>query len=333
MGAGASAGLAEGIRGASVAELRSALEVLSDQERAKLRLAMAACEENGAPASLPALDSIHGLRDATRAGAGVYWDFASNQARYGRKWHEHAPDDVREQLARDCNDAELQACRDATGIDRVAPAAEGEAPEVLIIIGPSGAGKSMVLPKAAEMFGVDLSKFAHVDGDDMRSCHTAWKEHIVNDTANGYLDAYDIYVANKGNKDLKKKYSKECLKQRKNVIFPWTNIEQAALDLIKEMGYKVYILGLVISRAESDCRQKNRAEMNGRWADTPEKKWLVTMDHLSQLCDPTHSEKVLVFESTDVLNMQLVYTRGISGVEDQDSLAGTIERLKADNDI
>merc|ERR1712050_189062 len=178
------------------------------------------------------------------------------------------------------------------------------------------------------MFGLDLSKFAHVDGDDMRSCHTAWKTIVAEDLVNGYLDAYDIYISNKGNKDLKKKYSKECLKARKNVIFPWTNIEQAALDLIKEMGYKVYILGLLISCAESDCRQKNRAEMNGRWADTPEKKWLVTVEHMSTLCQPEHSAKVLVFESTDVLNMRLVHTRWIDSLEDAADLENTINKLK-----
>merc|ERR1719454_1057294 len=117
----------------------------------------------------------------------------------------------------------------------------------------------MVLPKAAAMFGVNLAEFANVDGDDMRSAHTAWKTLVAEEPKNGYFDAYDIYITNKGNKDLKKKYSKECLKAKKNVIFPWTSIEQAALDLIKEMGYDVYMLGLLISCAESDCRQKNRA--------------------------------------------------------------------------
>merc|ERR1711879_926706 len=117
---------------------------------------------------------------------------------------------------------------------------------------------------------------------------------------------------------------------RKNVVFPWTNIEQAALDLIKENGYTVYVLGLLISCAESDCRQKNRAEINGRWAETPEKKWSVTMDHLLTMCQPSNSDKVLVFESTDVLNMRLVHSRGVPGSEVQDDLEKTIERLRAD---
>lgn len=291
-------------------------------------------EASGASSSAavgsPNLEGIAGLRDATRAGAGVYWDFATGQAKRGRTWHDHAPAEMREQLCRDCTEEELKACRDAIGIDTVQPAPEGSSPEVLIIIGPSGAGKSMALPKAAEMFGLDLSKFAHVDGDDMRSCHTAWNAFVVEDSVNGYLDAYDIYITNNGNKDLKKKYSKECLKARKHIIFPWTNIEQAALDLIKEIGYIVYVLGLLISCAESDCRQKNRAETNGRWADTPGKKWLVTMEHLSTMCEASNSHKVLVFESTDPTNMRLVKARGISAMDDPNDLEATIEKLKAD---
>lgn len=276
------------------------------------------------------LENIHGLRDATRAGAGVYWDFASGRAKVGRVWQQECPAKLRAELMRDCTEEELQACREATGIDRVQAASSGDTPICLVIIGPSGAGKSMALKKAAELFQIDLSKFAHVDGDDMRSCHKAWKECIVDDQSTGYLDAYDIYISNKTNKDLKKRYSKECLKARQNVIFPWTNIEEAALELMKEQGYRIYVLGLLISCAESDCRQKNRAETNGRWADTPAKKWLVTVEHLAKMCEPSSSEKALVYDSTDVLNMRLVYSRGISGVDDPADLSATIEKLKTD---
>ncbi|CAK0833040.1 unnamed protein product [Prorocentrum cordatum] len=143
------------------------------------------------------LAGVRSLRDAARAGAGVYWDFAASAARRGRSWQERAPEEVRLELSRDCTEEELQACRAECRIDEVGPAPDGVSPEVLIIIGPSGAGKSMALPKAAELFGLDLSGFAHVDGDDMRSCHGAWKALVVGDEENGYLDAYDIYVSNK----------------------------------------------------------------------------------------------------------------------------------------
>ena len=276
------------------------------------------------------LQKIRNLRDATKAGAGIYWDFPSGRPRRGRTWYDHAPENVRVELCRNCNAEELQSCREVSGIDRVESAPAGTRPKVLIIIGPSGAGKSLALPLAAKKFKIDMSTFAQVDGDDMRSCHSGWKTHVTENTKIGYFDAYDIYITNKANKDLKKTLSKECLRGRKHVVFPWTNIEQAALDVIRDMDYEVYVLGMLISCAESDCRQKNRAETNGRWAGTPAKKWLETIEHLQKMCQPTISHRVLVYDSTDVLNMQLVHARDVPGVADLGALEGAIERLRSD---
>eukprot|EP00931_Biecheleriopsis_adriatica_P096646 TRINITY_DN702_c0_g1_i1.p1 TRINITY_DN702_c0_g1~~TRINITY_DN702_c0_g1_i1.p1 ORF type:complete len:709 (-),score=147.55 TRINITY_DN702_c0_g1_i1:75-2144(-) len=280
-----------------------------------------------------ALDSIADLRDATRAGAGYYFDFASGKAKPGRKWHKNAPESVRAELCRDISQEERKLCCEVSRIDKVQPVAEGSSPVVLIIIGPSGAGKSMVLPKAAKFFGLDLNDFAEVDGDSMRGCHGGWKTHVVDDMANGYFDAYDIYITNKTNKGLKLHYLQETLNARKNVIYPDTHVKKEDLALMKEKGYKVYTLGLLISCCESDCRQKNRAETNGRWSGTPMEKWEVTVKDVVKMCAENNSDKALVYESTDVLNPRLVYARGLAGVQEQDDLQATVDRLKIDGDL
>ena len=43
------------------------------------------------------------------------------------------------------------------------------------------------------------------------------------------------------------------------------------------LGYRICAVGLAISLAESDARQRQRAEETGRWGTAEEEKWLVTM--------------------------------------------------------
>ncbi|CAJ1397122.1 unnamed protein product [Effrenium voratum] len=272
------------------------------------------------------LSAIRSLRGAVRCGPGVRWDFATRQALPGRVWHPEFPDAAA--LSRDMSEDELRAVRQAARLDAVPAVEAPERPAVLVIIGPSGAGKTMIAPLAAEKFGLDFDCFAEVDGDQMRGCHNVWRQHVVEDHENGYFDAYEVYTSNKKNKGLKVQYLTELLKARKNVIYPDTHVKDEDLALMKEQGYQIYTLALLISRAESDCRQRNRAEETGRWSGTPMKKWLATMADVLKMCDV--ADQVLAYDSTDVLSPRLVLARGLPGVVSLDELRPSVEALKAD---
>lgn len=266
MGLDASRSLKAAVESSCVEELEEALATCTEADRVRLA---AVVNASGADGSLA---GVANLRDAVRRGGDAYWDFASSQAkRASRTWHDHLPMDLHGEVTRDLTEEELHQIRTAAAIDQVRPVATCDQPRAIICMGPAAAGKTTALPKAAALFGLDLKDFVHIDGDDIREAHGGWKA-TTGDQANGYKDVYDIFVKNKKTKDMKNFLAKKAIMSRKNVVFGWTSIEKEALQMLKDQQYCVYVLGLLISLAESNARQLNRAQVNGRWASWPEEK-------------------------------------------------------------
>ncbi|CAK9102674.1 unnamed protein product [Durusdinium trenchii] len=269
------------------------------------------------------LSALRCLRSTLRCGPGIRWDFETQTAQPGRRWSK-APAWLATELVKDMSPEELKEIREVARMDCVS---SSEAPKILCLIGPSAAGKSKMMPLAAEYFELDLKNFAEVDGDQMRGCHHAWKKYVVEEQEHGYFDAYDIYITNKHNKGLKVKFLKELLQAKKNIIYGDTHVTDEDFELMKAQGYAIYTFGMLISCADSDCRQKNRAEANGRWAGTAQKKWLATMEDVLSMC--RKADKAVAFDNTELLTPRRVYARGLN-CPDQDELQETFDKLRAD---
>eukprot|EP00429_Kryptoperidinium_foliaceum_P102973 CAMPEP_0176256110 /NCGR_PEP_ID=MMETSP0121_2-20121125/37377_1 /TAXON_ID=160619 /ORGANISM="Kryptoperidinium foliaceum, Strain CCMP 1326" /LENGTH=326 /DNA_ID=CAMNT_0017595937 /DNA_START=35 /DNA_END=1015 /DNA_ORIENTATION=+ len=278
------------------------------------------------------LSAIQNMRQAVdSAGANVYWDFKAQHARPGRIWQDHVPDEWRSELERDYTPEEMQAARDLTGIDKATPVPDDVRPRCVFLLGPPGAGKSTCLPRAAVVLNVTLDNSVTIDGDDLRSCHAAWVKRIDSDPVNGYSDSFQVFKKAqrrwRGEFDtLKIQLTTEAQKQRKNVIICDTKANKQVLENFRSMNYEVIVIGLLISQKESDARNRNRGQEIGRFGDASPKAWHVCMDALKWLTQPEHSDRVVVFDTTDLSNPKVVFSR----THDRSAMEQALDRYAAE---
>jgi len=266
-------------------------------------------------ATMRRLGSIRSMPEAVRSsGAGVYWDFKADRAMPGRIWQDHVPKEWRDDLERDYTPEEMQNARDLTGIDQATPVPPGGRPRCILLLGPPGAGKSSCMPKAAAILNLTLENFATVDGDDLRSCHLAWKKRIDEEDVYGYADCFQVFKKAqqkwRGKHDtLKIELTTEAQRDKKNVVVCDTKINKHVLDNFRSQNYEVIVVGLVVSQHESDMRNKNRGQQIGRFGDSSPTAWNVCMDALRFLTQPDQSERVVVFDTTDLSNPTVIFSR------------------------
>eukprot|EP01065_Artemidia_motanka_P037337 TRINITY_DN4575_c0_g1_i1.p1 TRINITY_DN4575_c0_g1~~TRINITY_DN4575_c0_g1_i1.p1 ORF type:complete len:711 (+),score=164.74 TRINITY_DN4575_c0_g1_i1:238-2133(+) len=261
---------------------------------------------------LDGLSRIDGMHAAVGHPSGnLFWDFSTKRCLPGRVWKDKAPDHVKEKIARDFTESESTAAAAAIRLDTAPSVPDPIHPRALILIGPAAAGKSMILHKVEDIMGLDLGTYVEIDGDELRLCHGGWTE-VLSDLTTGYKDAYDYLKP--FSKKLKVNFLRRAMKGRKNLLLPTTGSQPKKLvdeyRMLKKAGYKVDMIGLIVSYKEARARGLNRAHENGRhFGDASHTKWEDAMRAIKYLSHPARTDWCIVFDNEDFNNPQPIYTR------------------------
>eukprot|EP00656_Telonema_subtile_P005186 TRINITY_DN12357_c0_g1_i1.p1 TRINITY_DN12357_c0_g1~~TRINITY_DN12357_c0_g1_i1.p1 ORF type:complete len:351 (-),score=90.18 TRINITY_DN12357_c0_g1_i1:141-1193(-) len=256
------------------------------------------------------------------AADGVQWDFQNNQALPGRIWEEATPPELRPLVSRDLTPKELRAARKACNVN--APR-DLERPRVLIVLGVAAAGKSTIVPQVEKLLDIKLEDYVAVEGDALREAHCGWQEAISEDSSRGYKDMFDKYLK-KHTKNLKNDLLREALNNRQNVLWPMVGKDTTAtmvlVKTMKEHGFAVDLVGLVVGHKEACARSVNRAHQIGRWNWSGLDAWDDTYKTLTTLSDPaTGVDRVLVFDNHNFGQIKLLYARTSTIASLQEAIA------------
>ena len=251
-------------------------------------------------------------RSADQGKPGVFWDPKTQRAQPGRLWVplDRMPPLARAELIRPYTAAEVSECRRVTQIDRVEAVPAGKPPQLLVVIGPAGAGKSTGLPRAAKQMNLDLDTFVSVDGDDLRSVHGGWREHIEQRQMTGYIGALNEIKQASWAK-YKDEIKIEAIQSRKNLMFSCAKGSKmdGFTQLRQFADYEVNIFGLMVDFRVSSLREKNRTQVNGRSSNYTRKEWLATMGDIQKLCQEGSCKQALVIDNSDFSQPRVVYSR------------------------
>eukprot|EP01059_Diplonema_ambulator_P019603 TRINITY_DN331_c1_g1_i1.p1 TRINITY_DN331_c1_g1~~TRINITY_DN331_c1_g1_i1.p1 ORF type:complete len:346 (+),score=78.16 TRINITY_DN331_c1_g1_i1:100-1038(+) len=263
-------------------------------------------------ALLAGLSSINGLHACVNHPCGnIYWDFKTKKCLPGRVWQDKMPEEVRKKVDRDFTPEEVKEIEDAIHLHSAPTQPMDIDPRAIFVIGPAAAGKSAVRPKTEEMLQIKLDDYVEIDGDEFRNKHDGWMSVLNNDKTMGYREALNVLLPYTRN--LKKKFLKTAMANRRNIILPSTgsNLEKLKKEVedVRAQGYRVDVIGLVVSYKEARARALNRAHENGRWNDGTWKKWESAMEAILYFMDPSRSDMCIIFDNQDFLNPQTIYTR------------------------
>jgi predicted kinase len=221
------------------------------------------------------------------------------------------PSDVKAAITRPYTAAELKNVRDIAGIDRVMTVPQDQRPKLLMVIGPAGAGKSSCLRKACDMMNLDLETFVQIDGDEFRTAHGGYNEHIKQNLAVGYQGAFKYVQANSTWENLKHELKTEAVQKRKNLC--WGACSASKLKHVRKLpnfqDYDIYVLGLMVDWEEIYDRGHNRSELIGRGHKPNIKNWECALRDIVKLCDETMSKGCMVIENTDFAHPRVIYSR------------------------
>ena len=199
------------------------------------------------------------------------------------------PEDVRVKIDRDFTEDEVREIEDAIHMYSAQSQPEQVDPRALFVIGPAAAGKSAVRMKTEEMLQINLADYVEIDGDEFRDKHKGWMDVLESNPTQGYKDALSILLPY--TRSLKKKVLEYAMSNRKNILLPSTgsNFEKLLkeVEAVRARGYRVDVIGLVVSYHETRARALNRAHVNGRWNVVTWKKWEAAMHAVTYFMDPT----------------------------------------------
>eukprot|EP01062_Namystynia_karyoxenos_P013891 TRINITY_DN14994_c0_g1_i1.p1 TRINITY_DN14994_c0_g1~~TRINITY_DN14994_c0_g1_i1.p1 ORF type:complete len:440 (+),score=110.02 TRINITY_DN14994_c0_g1_i1:76-1395(+) len=261
---------------------------------------------------LEGLSSITGLYDCVDHPCGnIYWDFKTRRCLPGRVWQDTMPQGVRAKVDRDFTQKEVEEIEHAINLHSAPSNDPGVEPRALFVVGPAAAGKSAVREKTEDMLQISLSDYVEIDGDEFREKHAGWMEVLKGDRTTGYKDALNVLL--KYTRALKKRVLSQAIAARKNILLPSTasNFEklQAEVQSVREKGYRVDAIGLVVSYREARARGLNRAHENGRWNDTTTAKWDAAMRGILWIMEPENSDWCIVFDNQDFCNPTTIFSR------------------------
>ena len=218
----------------------------------------------------------------------IYWDFQTQMCLPGRIWEDTMPPEVRSKVDRDFLDDEVAKIEEAIHLHSAVSNEEGMQPRALFLIGPAAAGKSAVRRRTEEMLQIVLDDYVEIDGDEFREQHMGWMEVLKGDMTTGYKDALNVLL--RYTRVLKKRILATAMEQRKNILLPSTGsnfqklIDEA--EKVRQAGYRVDVVGLVVSHNETRARALNRAHTNGRWNVVTKEKWESAMKAIVHFADP-----------------------------------------------
>eukprot|EP00755_Sulcionema_specki_P014347 Sspe_Gene.56412::Locus_31034_Transcript_2_3_Confidence_0.333_Length_1554::g.56412::m.56412 len=261
---------------------------------------------------LEGLSCIQGLHACVQHPCGnIYWDFKSERCLPGRVWQDTMPPEVREKVDRDFTPEEVQTIEDTIHLHSAPSNPDDIPPRAIFVIGPAAAGKSAVRHKTEDILQIKLEDYVEVDGDEFRKAHKGWIGVLNGDPTTGYRDALNILLPY--TRKLKKRILSDAMSQRKNIILPSTgsNFEKLVkeVDSVRAQGYRVDVIGLVVSYTEARARALNRAHENGRWNDGTWEKWEAAMHAIKHFMDPSRSDWCIVFDNEDFTKPSTIYTR------------------------
>ena len=220
--------------------------------------------------------------------ANIYWDFKTKRCLPGRVWQDTMPEDVRKKVDRDFDELEIHEIEEAIHFRSAPSMTEDIDPRAIFVIGPAAAGKSAVRPQTESMLQINLDDYVEIDGDEFRNKHKGWMS-VLSDRTTGYKDALNILLPY--TRKLKKRLHAECIAARKNIVLPSTASNFAKLqrevEEVRKHGYRIDVIGLVVSYKEARARALNRAHENGRWNDGTWEKWEASMRAIQYFMDPT----------------------------------------------
>eukprot|EP01061_Rhynchopus_euleeides_P016039 TRINITY_DN27209_c3_g1_i1.p2 TRINITY_DN27209_c3_g1~~TRINITY_DN27209_c3_g1_i1.p2 ORF type:complete len:506 (+),score=179.19 TRINITY_DN27209_c3_g1_i1:326-1843(+) len=241
----------------------------------------------------------------------IYWDFKTQQCLPGRVWEDTMPDDIRAKVDRDFTPDEVALIEEAIHLNSAQSQPEQVDPRALFVIGPAAAGKSAVRVKTEDMLQINLADYVEIDGDEFREKHHGWMEVLNSDPTTGYREALNVLLPY--TRSLKKRFLEQAIQNRKNIMLPSTgsNFEKLLkeVEAVRARGYRVDVIGLVVSYHETRARAVNRAHVNGRWNVVTWKKWEAAMHAITYFMDPTVSDWCIVFDNHDFTNPTTIYTR------------------------
>eukprot|EP00659_Diplonema_papillatum_P010692 gene10692-16449_t len=238
---------------------------------------------------LEGLSEINDLHACVNHPCGnIYWDFKTKKCLPGRVWKKDMPETVKQKIDRDFTPAEVEKIEATIRLHSAPPQPSDVSPRAIVIIGPAAAGKSAVSSRTEDMLQISLNDYVEIDGDEFRSCHFGWMSVLKGDKTTGYHDALNILL--KYTRKLKKRVLEEALTNRKNIILPTTgsNFEKLSKEVeeVRARGYRIDVIGLVVSYKEARARALNRAHENGRWNDGGWNKWESAMRAITYFMDP-----------------------------------------------
>eukprot|EP01065_Artemidia_motanka_P035725 TRINITY_DN4361_c0_g2_i1.p1 TRINITY_DN4361_c0_g2~~TRINITY_DN4361_c0_g2_i1.p1 ORF type:complete len:473 (+),score=35.21 TRINITY_DN4361_c0_g2_i1:121-1539(+) len=261
---------------------------------------------------LEGLQHIQGLHDCVDHPCGnIYWDFRTKRCLPGRVWKDKMPENVKAKVDRDFTQQEVSEIEHQIHLHSAPSQPPEVEPRALFVIGPAAAGKSAVRLKTEDMLQVKLSDYVEVDGDEFREKHRGWMDVLKGDRTTGYKDALNVLL--KYTRKLKKRVLEEAVKGRKNLLIPSTasNFDKltAEVETVRSKGYRVDVVGLVVSYREARARALNRAHENGRWNDGTPEKWEAAMRAIIHFMEPESSDWCIVFDNQDFNNPTTIFSR------------------------
>lgn len=261
---------------------------------------------------LAGLSHIEGLHDCVDHPCGnIYWDFKTKRCLPGRVWKDKMPEDVRAVVDRDFTPEEVQQIEEKINLHTAPSQPEDVEPRAMFFIGPAAAGKSSVRGKTEEMLQITLDEYVEIDGDEFRERHKGWQRVLREDLTTGYKDALSVLLPY--TRKMKKRILAEAIEKRQNILLPSTasNFEklQKEVDSVKSKGYRVDVVGLIVSFREARARALNRAHENGRWNDGTVEKWESAMKAIHHFAGPEKSDWCIVFDNQDFENPTTIFSR------------------------
>eukprot|EP01013_Petalomonas_cantuscygni_P039693 TRINITY_DN71241_c0_g1_i1.p1 TRINITY_DN71241_c0_g1~~TRINITY_DN71241_c0_g1_i1.p1 ORF type:complete len:392 (-),score=83.81 TRINITY_DN71241_c0_g1_i1:231-1406(-) len=282
---------------------------------------------------LSLLSSIRCMPEAVSHPSGLLmWDYAKNQCRPGRQWYPTAPEHIAAALRRDFTVSEIEAARKAAKLP-VFPLPPGSAssggagsaggggpfpqpqahPTAVLVLGPIASGKSHMRRKAAKLLHINLADFVEIDANEIRNAHAGWAAAVDDPTA-GYMDAWSLIKPQVYK--LQRSFMRTALRMRLNVIVPWTaSVRAKTLRHYSELvsaGYRVDVVGLVVSYQTAVQRMQNRAHLTGRYASLSLVKWDEGLQAISYVASPDVSSSAVVLDNTNFQAPRLLYSRTLT---------------------
>eukprot|EP00756_Hemistasia_phaeocysticola_P039533 Hpha_TRINITY_DN16820_c6_g3::TRINITY_DN16820_c6_g3_i1::g.151471::m.151471 len=261
---------------------------------------------------LEGLQHITGLHDCVDHPCGnIYWDFRTKRCLPGRVWKDKMPEDVRAKVDRAFTPEEITEIEHQINLKTAPSNPEDVEPRALFLIGPAAAGKSAVRSKTEDMLQIKMSDYVEIDGDEFRDKHRGWMEVLKGDRTTGYKDALNVLLPY--TRELKKRVMAEAMAGRKNILLPSTasNFDKLLreVDNVSKKGYRVDVVGLVVSFREARARALNRAHENGRWNDGTKEKWEAAMRAICHFMEPEFSDWCIVFDNEDFCSPSTIFSR------------------------